>query len=113
MHDDLNIAGALGAINKWIADTPIPTRADAALMREFDVFLGVLSLQGLKRTETGIGVYTGGLSPTDDVEDLLARRRDARKAKDFATADQIRDELAAKGMAIKDVAGGKVEVSPA
>jgi cysteinyl-tRNA synthetase len=40
----------------------------------------------------------------------LEERRAARAAKDFKRSDQIRDELAAMGYAIKDVAGGKVEV---
>ena len=34
----------------------------------------------------------------------------AKAAKDFKTSDAIRDELAGLGYAIKDVAGGKVEV---
>lgn len=43
-------------------------------------------------------------SGVDDakVEELLARRTDARKNKDFATSDAIRDELLAMGVAIKD-----------
>jgi len=40
----------------------------------------------------------------------LEERLAARKAKDFAASDRIRDELAEMGYAIKDVAGGKVEV---
>ena len=36
--------------------------------------------------------------------------RAARAAKNFKRSDEIRDELAAMGYAIKDVAGGKVEV---
>jgi cysteinyl-tRNA synthetase len=36
------------------------------------------------------------------VEELLARRAEARQNKDFATSDAIRDELLAMGVAIKD-----------
>ena len=43
----------------------------------------------------------------------MAKRAAARTAKDFAASDAIRDELAKQGYAIKDVAGGKVEVSRA
>lgn len=46
-----------------------------------------------------------------DVEDLLAEREQARKAKDFARADAIRDRIAELGFDVKDTAGG-VTVSP-
>ena len=78
-----------------------------------DNALGVIFTPQPKQTETDIGLFTGGLEPDPVVIDKLIARRDAKKAKDFATSDAIRDELAAMGYAIKDVAGGKVEVSRA
>ena len=111
MSDDLNIAGAIGAVNSWVGATESPTRADARLMAEFDAVLGVLALGKLESSETGIGVFLGGLPPEPRVIELLEARRDAKKAKDFGRADTIRDELQAMGLSIKDVAGGKVEVS--
>ena len=52
----------------------------------------------------------GPLEPDPAVIAKLEERRAARAAKDFARSDKIRDELLAMGYAIKDVAGGKVEV---
>ncbi|MCY3634449.1 MAG: cysteine--tRNA ligase [bacterium] len=43
-----------------------------------------------------------------EVEKLLAERDEARKAKDFASADRIRDELAAQGIVLEDGAGGTI-----
>src|SRR5690606_3146586 len=111
MNDDLNIAGAIGAINTWLNHIDAPTAADAALMRQFDEVLGVLSLERPAAAETDIGIFAPGLDPDPAVLEKLVARREARARKDFAAADAIRDELLAMGYAIKGVAGGKVAVS--
>jgi cysteinyl-tRNA synthetase len=41
-----------------------------------------------------------------DIEELIQKRQDARKNKDFALADQIRDELLEKGIELKDTREG-------
>ncbi len=76
-----------------------------------DHVLGIIFVPQPRTFETEIGVFLDGISPSAEVEGLLARRAEARKAKDYAASDAIRDELAGLGFAIKDVAGGKVEVS--
>lgn len=110
MNDDLNVAGAIGTINKWVSDVESPTRADAALLAEFDAVLGLLELARLESAETSIGIFAPGVEPDPVVIAKLEERRTARAAKDFARSDAIRDELAQMGYAIKDVAGGRVEV---
>ncbi len=107
LHDDLNIAGAIAAVNTFVGTTPSPD--GAALMRTFDGVLGVLELQQASSAQTDIGVFIG-CEPDPAVIAKLHERVAAKKAKDFAKSDAIRDELAKAGFAIKDVAGGKVEV---
>lgn len=113
MNEDLNIAGAIGAINKWIKDTPDPTQADAELMTQFDAFLSVCDLlqETPEAQDTGIALYQPGVTPSDEIESLLQQRADAKKSKDFAAADAIRDQLTAMGLSIMDKPGGKVEVA--
>ena len=41
-----------------------------------------------------------------EIEALIQKRAEARKAKDWATADAIRDELAARHVMMKDTANG-------
>ncbi len=113
MNDDLNFAGAIGTINKWIKDTDTPTNADAQLMTMFDGFLGVCSLlkDAPEQQDTGIALYQPGVTPSPEIESLLQRRAEAKKAKDFAAADAIRDQLTAMGLSIMDKPAGKVEVA--
>ena len=42
------------------------------------------------------------------IEERIAARKAAKKAKDFQTADAIREELAARGIAIKDTREGTI-----
>jgi len=114
MNDDLNIAGAIGVINKWIKKTDTPTKADAQLMQTFDGFLGVCSLKptGSTSTDTGIAIYQPGVEPSEEIESLLTQRAEAKKAKDFAASDAIRNQLSEMGINIMDKPGGKVEVAP-
>ena len=59
---------------------------------------------------TDIGLFAPGVAPDPAVIAKLVERRDARAAKNFGRSDEIRDELAAMGYAIKDAPDGKVEV---
>jgi cysteinyl-tRNA synthetase len=78
-------------------------------MKLVDGVLGVLELVP-KAVTSEIAAYGPGVAPDAKVEELLTARKDARAKKDFAASDRIRDELAAMGYAIKDMAGGRVEV---
>jgi cysteinyl-tRNA synthetase len=110
MHDDLNVASGIGVLNAWLNSVTKATKADANAMKVMDGVLGVLSLERPAAAQTSIGVFMDGLAPDPAVIAKLEERVTARKNKDFKRSDVIRDELAAMGYAIKDVAGGKVEV---
>lgn len=110
LHEDMNIAAALAAVNSWINAISLPTEAEAAFITSLDQVLGLLSLREPKATESEIALYAPGVTPNPAVEDLLHQRRDARAAKDFASSDRIRDQLTALGFAILDRPAGKVEV---
>jgi cysteinyl-tRNA synthetase len=109
MHEDLNVAQAMAAINSWVSACGSPSREDAEAMKLVDGVLGVLELVP-KAVTSEIAAYGPGVAPDAKVEELLTARKDARAKKDFAASDRIRDELAAMGYAIKDMAGGRVEV---
>ncbi|MEN0019646.1 MAG: cysteine--tRNA ligase [Planctomycetota bacterium] len=115
MADDLNVAGAIAAVDRLrsrIASGEIEAGSDTAqTLRDFDAVLGVVELGGGSGpTEMEVAVFADGVEPDAAIDARLIERRDAKKAKDFAKADAIRDELAGMGLAILDRPGGKVEV---
>ncbi|MEX0877120.1 MAG: hypothetical protein WD114_06645 [Phycisphaerales bacterium] len=87
-----------------------PTVLIAAL-HLIDNILGVIFRPIDKGEDTGIALYQPGVTPSEEIESLLTRRAEAKKAKDFAAADGIRDRLAGMGLSIMDKPGGKVEVA--
>jgi cysteinyl-tRNA synthetase len=98
--DDLNIAGALGAILPWAATTPEhPAEALGVLNRINDV-LAVAPLA------------TTGAAASDDAESqilsLCLKLDQARASKDFASADKIRSEITAAGYDVKTSPQGTV-----
>lgn len=101
MEDDLNTAKATGSLFSLARDinTHIASGAKKdSLQDAYDVFMelaGVLGILG-RRDEID----------ASEIEALLEERKEARKNKDFARADAIRDELADRGIAIEDTREG-------
>ena len=98
MNDDLNVAGAIAAVNTFVRDVRSPTRADAGLLRLFD---DVLSVVRLLPAASG---STAGLDETltSEVNALVRARQDARQRKDFGAADDIRERREALGVDVTD-----------
>jgi cysteinyl-tRNA synthetase len=82
-----------------------------AALHLIDNILGVIFRPIEKSQDTGIALYQPGVTPSPEIEALLQQRADAKKAKDFAAADAIRDQLTTMGLAIMDKPAGKVEVA--
>jgi cysteinyl-tRNA synthetase len=106
LEDDLNTPKALSAIfnltrqlNK--AEDESERIERAAVIRASSDLLGVA--QGdVEAWFSG----SGGELSSEEIEALIDKRTKARAEKDFATADAVRDELAAAGVAIEDGASG-------
>jgi len=117
MCDDFNTADALGslfeltrAINRSLDTVGWTTTIETALeeINHFGKTLGILEyqpdeyLQGLKLEKTSSGITE------EEIEELIEERISARKEKNWARADEIRDELDEKGIVLEDKAQGTV-----
>ncbi|MGM0953332.1 MAG: cysteine--tRNA ligase [Pseudomonadota bacterium] len=110
MDDDFNTAGAIAAlhavaneINQHRRDgAEEPARQSAAVLVRLGAVLGLLQ----QDPEAFFQADTGGELSAEDIEAMIQARADARKAKDFAEADRIRDELAGQGIILDDSRAG-------
>jgi cysteinyl-tRNA synthetase len=108
MEDDLNTAAALGAlfelvraVNSAIDAGEIGT-GDAASIEaafaEFDRVLGIISLRRDEEEQPPV--------PPAEIKQMIGQRDEARRRRDFAAADRIRDDLASRGVLLEDGPGG-------
>lgn len=103
MDDDLNTADGLAAIfdltkdiNTKILDKGVSKEVCEHAASLFDELCGVLGIL-YNRKENSVD---------SEIEALIEKRQEARKNKDWATADKIRDDLKAKGIILKDTPQG-------
>ena len=100
MTDDLNTAIALTALEESLAVKKVDAGIQRAVIEDMDTVLG-LGLLDLTREELRIRPKSAEISEAE-IEDALARRKEARAAKDFAQSDALRDDLGAKGVEVMD-----------
>ena len=102
MEDDLNTGEALGAVFELVRD--LNTNITGVKSKElteyaitvFDELMNVLGLLYNRKTA----------SLDDEIEALIEARNEARKSKNWAEADRIRDELKAQGIVLEDTPQG-------
>ena len=102
MEDDLNTADALAALFGLVRDINTAIAAGAskdtlnACADTFDELTGVLGLVYNRKTE----------ALDSEIEELIEKRTEARKNRDFKTADEIRDKLKGMGIILEDTKDG-------
>jgi cysteinyl-tRNA synthetase len=108
MCADLNTAEALGvvfnlvrALNSAIDAGQLGTGDVPAVRDVFTLFDNVLGILSLRRAEEAAPPV-----PVDEIDRLIDDRLQAKRRRDFAAADRIRDDLAARGVLLEDFPGG-------
>ena len=103
LDDDLNTPRALAELWGLLRDTSVKPESALALVLDMDQVLGLRlgdSLKAENPPEDGEFVL--------EIEKIIAERAEAKKAKDFARADSLRQGLKEKGISLEDGPGGTV-----
>src|SRR6056297_2234093 len=95
--NDLHVPKALSVLWPLLKDTAVPAAEKLAVVLDMDKVLGLQLVSVEEET-----------SLDDETHKLITEREEARAAKDFARADQIRDQLLEKGIELKDTPKGTV-----
>ncbi len=102
MEDDLNTADAISAVFELVRDVNgyLTENSSKTLIKKcYDLFEELVGVLGLLQKDAKDDV-------DDEVLNLVEERQQARKEKNFARADEIRDELRSKGIILEDTPQG-------
>ena len=101
MDDDLNTADAIGYLFEMTRDINSIVVSGASseyLSKVEEIYIPLCDLLGFGREESD--------EDTDYIEEMIAKRAAAKKAKNYAEADAIRNELREKGIILEDTPQG-------
>ena len=109
LDNDLNVPGALGVVFEVLGETNALIETG-----EFGTGDRVRVLDFLRDTDRVLGLLTptleqleaGGGAEEAEIEVLVAERAQARQRRDWARGDEIRDQLAGRGVILEDTPGG-------
>lgn len=102
MDDDFNTADAIAAIFELVRFANANVNTDSSRQYAKAVYEEMVQLSDI----LGLTVEREEEILDGDIERLIEERQAARKAKNFARADEIRDELLARGIILKDTREG-------
>jgi cysteinyl-tRNA synthetase len=111
LNDDLNTPSVISILHGLTKSARRFNQEDTSRLKRTVQFLGIYDNE--KMADYLVGYVNPNLKK-EDVEALIANRLDARQRKDFKESDRIRDELAAKGIQLKDSknpATGEIETA--
>ena len=103
MDDDLNTAAGLATVHDMVREINTVLATDGLNTIEQSA-----TLDAIAKFDSVLGIFgeADGQVLEADIEALIAERQDARRNRNFTRSDEIRDELAAKGIILEDTKDG-------
>lgn len=102
MEDDINTADAVAVIFDLVRDANTHLKAESSkklVEKVYDVFNTLTDILGIVQKKQEMTL-------DEEIEALIEKRQQARAAKDWATADKIRDDLRKRGIILEDTPTG-------
>jgi cysteinyl-tRNA synthetase len=103
MDDDFYTAAALAAVHDLVREVNTAMAADGITAAGRDAVLNAIA-----KFDAVLGIF--GAEDSElldaDIEAIIEERNEARRGRNFARSDEIRDELAAKGIILEDTKDG-------
>jgi cysteinyl-tRNA synthetase len=103
MDDDLNTAAALAAIHNFVREINSVLAKDALKSDDRRAVL-----EAIEKFDSVLGIFgkEEAAMLDEEIERLIEERQEARRNRNFARSDEIRDELAEKGIVLEDTKDG-------
>jgi len=103
MDDDFNTAAALASIHDLVREINIVMTGEGLLSKDRDAVLDAIA-----KFDSVLGIFGSADRGSLDaqIEALVEEREEARRQRNFARSDEIRDELAAQGIVLEDTKDG-------
>lgn len=96
LNDDLNTPQALAVMWELVEDTALPSSGKAESLLKFDEVLG-LGLEAFVNRPIAV---------PEEIRELIAKREEARAAKDWSASDDLRDQIEQQGFMVEDTPQG-------